>query len=144
MKTSTPTEPVEYLTILDELSNVTRTPVSDNSNYYTMITKKVVTPQEERYQSLDCTKLTSDSNYTTLITTQEERYQSLDCTKLTSDNNYTTLMKYIFHKHIKMIIYFKKIMFRFVYNTYISYSMQLSIISFLVSVLMLIHIRIHA
>ena len=93
MKTSTPTEPVEYLTILDELSNVTRTPVSDNSNYYTMITKKVVTTQEERYQSLDCTKQTSDNNYTTLITTQEERYRSLDCTKLTSDNNYTTSMK---------------------------------------------------
>ena len=93
MKTCTSTEPVEYLTILDELNNVTRTPVSDNSNYYTMITKKVVTTQEERYKSLDCTKLTSDSNYTTLIKTQEERYKSLDCTKLTSDSNYTTLIK---------------------------------------------------
>ena len=89
----TPVEPVEYLTILDEASNITRTPVSDNSHYYSVINKEIVTTQEERYQSLDSTKLTSDNNYTTLITTQEERYQSLDCTKLTSDNNYTTLMK---------------------------------------------------
>ena len=93
METSTPVEPVEYVTILDESSNITRTPVSDNSHYYSVINKEIVTTQEERYQSLDCTKQTSDSNYTTLITTQEERYQSLNCTKLTSDNNYTILMK---------------------------------------------------
>ena len=85
-------EPVEYLTILDESSNITRTPVSDDSHYYSVINKEIVTTQEKRYQSLDCTKLTFDSNYTTLITTQEESYQSLDCTTLTSDSNYTTLM----------------------------------------------------
>ena len=92
METITPVEPIKYLTILDESSNITRTPVSDNSHYYSVINKEIVTTQEERYQSLDCTKLTSDNNYTTLITTQEERYQSSDCTKQTSDNNYTTLM----------------------------------------------------
>ena len=93
LKTITPVEPVEYVTILDESNNITRTPVSDNSHYYSVINKEIVTTQEERYQSLDCTKQTSDNNYTTLITTQEERYQSLDCTKQTFDNIYTTLTK---------------------------------------------------
>ena len=93
LETSTAVEPVEYLTILDDSSNITRTPVSDNSHYYSVINKEIVTTQEERYQSLDCTKQTPDNNYTTLIKTQEERYQSLDCTTPNSDSNYTTLMK---------------------------------------------------